>query len=81
MTLKEYANNILNESRTMSTAKGQNVHSQQHKYIKKINIGDIVYLYVDKSKHQSRPRYLVVSIDGEWCMVRKFVGNTLRQLL
>ena len=45
-----------------------------------INIGDIVYLYVDKSKHQSRPRYLVVSIDGEWCMVRKFVGNTLRQL-
>ena len=37
-------------------------------------------MYVDKSKHQSRPRYLVVIIDGEWCMVRKFVGNSLRQL-
>ena len=36
--------------------------------------------YVDKSKHQSRPRYLVVSSDGDWCMVRKFVGNTLCQL-
>ena len=45
-----------------------------------INISDIVYLYVDKSKHQFRPRYLVVSIDGDWCMVHKFVGNTLRQL-
>ena len=35
MILKEYVNNILNKSRTMSTMKGQNVHSQEHKHIKK----------------------------------------------
>ena len=35
MILKEYVNNILNKSRTMSTTKGQNVHSQEHKHIKK----------------------------------------------
>ena len=35
MTLKEFVNNILNKSRAMSTAKGQNVHGQQHKHIKK----------------------------------------------
>ncbi len=44
-----------------------------------INVGDIIYLYADKSKLQARPRYLVVSKDRQWCMVRKFIGNTLRE--
>ena len=41
-------------------------------------VGDIVYLYSDKSKHCSRDRYLVTTVDGAWCNVRKFVGNQLR---
>ena len=41
-------------------------------------VGDIVYLYADKSKHTSRQRYIVVPIDGEWCFIKKFVGSQLR---
>ena len=43
-----------------------------------LNVGDLVYLYSDKDKSHARDRYLVVSIDGEWCRIRKFVGNQLR---
>ena len=43
-----------------------------------ISIGDLVYLYSDRSKTQSRSRYLVVSLDGDWCFIKKFVGNQLR---
>ena len=45
-----------------------------------INVGDLVYLYSDRDKHRARDRYLVVSIDNNWCNIRKFVGNTLRKL-
>lgn len=41
--------------------------------------GDLVYLYSDKDKSHSRPRYLVSSVDNEWCFLRKFVGKQLRQ--
>ena len=44
-----------------------------------INVSDLVYLYSDKDKHIARDRYLVVSIDDNWCNIRKFVGNTLRK--
>jgi hypothetical protein len=37
-----------------------------------------VYIHVDRNKNSPRERYLVVSIDGDWCCVRKFVGNTLK---
>jgi hypothetical protein len=37
-----------------------------------------VYLYADKDKTHSRPRYLVSSVDNEWCYLRKFAGNQLR---
>ena len=43
-----------------------------------IGVGDLVYLYCDKNKSQARNRYLVVSIDNEWCLVKKFSGNQLR---
>ena len=46
--------------------------------IQDIAVGDLVYLYSDKSKTQSRSRYLVVSLEGEWCFVKKFTGNQLR---
>ncbi|CAC5406290.1 unnamed protein product [Mytilus coruscus] len=43
-----------------------------------ISIGDLVYLYTDRSKTQSRDRYLVVARDGEWCFIKKISGNQLR---
>ena len=44
-----------------------------------ISVGDLVYLYQDKHKHRARDRYLVVSLDGVWCNIRKFTGSQLRQ--
>lgn len=43
-----------------------------------VKVGDLVYLYSDRSKNQARSRYIVVSINGEWCCVKKFSGNQLR---
>ena len=64
----------------------QNHHSsEQSKYKSKkattpysIDVGDIVYLYSDRDKSKARSRYLVVSVDGEWCFIKKFSGNQLR---
>lgn len=41
-------------------------------------VGDLVYLYRDGKKTSPRDRYLVVSIDGNWCNIRKLVGSQLR---
>ena len=43
-----------------------------------IGVGDIVYLFQDKKKTSPRPRYIVASIDGQWCFIRKFTGSQLR---
>ena len=43
-----------------------------------VAIGDLVHLYCDRNKSRVRDRYLVTSIDGAWCYVRKFVGSQLR---
>ena len=45
-----------------------------------VEVGDLVYLFCDRNKSRARNRYLVVSTDGEWCQIRNFVGNQLRQL-
>ena len=42
--------------------------------------GSIVYLKNDKSKHQAREQYLVLSNDGPWLKVSKLAGNNLRSL-
>ena len=46
-----------------------------------VDVGDLVYLYSDRDKSRARSRYLVVSIDGEWCFIKKFSGNQLRSSL
>jgi hypothetical protein len=56
-------------------SKGGQGHNQQNT----IAVGDIVYLIQDTNKTQARPRYIVASIDGEWCFIRKFVGKQLRE--
>lgn len=43
-----------------------------------IRVGDLVYLHHDKNKNKARDRYLVVKVEGEWCNIRKFVGNQIR---
>lgn len=39
--------------------------------------GDIVYLVDERSKHNVRDRYIVSSLDGEWCNIQKFAGLSL----
>ena len=55
-------------------------HASKTRYfeVPSINVGDIVYLHNDKDKTKSRHRYLVVSIDGEWCRIKRFSGSQLR---
>lgn len=43
-----------------------------------VSVGDLVYLYCDGSKGKARDRYLVTSVDGPWCNIRKFAGQQLR---
>ena len=37
-----------------------------------------MYLYCDGDKSRGRDRYLVVSVNGAWCQVRKFISSQLR---
>ena len=43
-----------------------------------VEVGDIVYVISDLTKHHPRDRYLVVSVEGDWCNVRKFTGVQFR---
>ncbi|KAL2103187.1 hypothetical protein ACEWY4_000055 [Coilia grayii] len=43
-----------------------------------VDVGDLVYLHADRNKACSRDRYLVVSVEGLWCGLRKFAGSQLR---
>ena len=38
----------------------------------KIAVGSLVYLWADRDKESPRARYLVISIHGEWCKLRRF---------
>ena len=41
-------------------------------------IGSIVYIINEKTKHQPRPRYIVDKIDGSWLFLRKLTDTQLR---
>ena len=43
-----------------------------------LRVGDIVYLVLDKDKSRARDRYIVVTVDPPWCVVKKFSGSQLR---
>ena len=60
-------------------------HSEQSKGVNRrpapsppLQVGDLVYLYSDRDKSRARDRYIVISLDGEWCFVKKFSGSQLR---
>ena len=44
-----------------------------------ISVGDLVYLNTDRNKSRARDRYIVVSTEPTWCLIKKFAGNQLRQ--
>ena len=46
---------------------------------KKIQVGQLVYLYSDRSKLRSRDKYMVIGISENEVEVRKFTNNTFRQ--
>ena len=41
-------------------------------------VGDLVYLAQDRDKGRPRDRYMVTSVSGGKCVVRKFTGSQLR---
>ena len=43
-----------------------------------ISPGVLVYHAGDRDKSRPRPRYLVTSVDGDWCLVKKFTAGQLR---
>ena len=46
---------------------------------KSLHVGDLVYLYGDGNKNRGRDRYIIVSIEGEWCNIRKLTGTLLKE--
>ena len=55
-------------------SRGKNEEKPPH-----VNIGDIVYLWIDRSKSKSRDRYLVLQLDDDgYIQVQKFTGSQLR---
>ena len=68
---KSRANN--HEYSARSKARGQTQTIVPH-----ISVGDLVYLAQDKDKTKARDKYLVTTIDDEWCQVRKFTKSEFR---
>ena len=43
-----------------------------------LQVGDLVYVKCDRDESRSSDHYIIVSIDGEWCFIKKFSGSQLR---
>ena len=43
-----------------------------------LQVGNLVYVKADRDKSRALDRYIIVSIDGEWCFIKKFSGSQLR---
>ena len=75
ITAKHQRSLTNHRSSEMSKAHGAHTRAPTN-----VNPGDLVYVYSDREKHSPRDRYLVTSNDGEWCLIKKFIGNTLRAM-
>ena len=62
-----------------SSAKYKARGKEKLKSPQNIRIGQLVYLYSDRSKLKSRDKYLIVQIAGEEVQVRKFTNAQFRQ--
>ena len=52
--------------------------SQPQAPVPPLQVGDLVYVKSDRDKSRTRDGYLIVSIDGKWCFIKKFSGSQLR---
>ncbi|KAI8514461.1 hypothetical protein Bbelb_070520 [Branchiostoma belcheri] len=43
-----------------------------------ITVGDLVYLYADKTKSQTRNKYIVTAVHRDFAYISKFIGRQLR---
>ena len=43
-----------------------------------LQVGNLVYVKADRDKSRARDRYIIMSINGEWCFIKKFSGSQLR---
>ena len=43
-----------------------------------LQVGDLVYVKSHRDKSLAHDRYIIVSIDGELCFIKKFSGSKLR---
>ena len=43
-----------------------------------LTVGSLVYVRKEREKTQARCKYIIVSIDGEWCKISKFVKSQIR---
>ena len=74
LAIEQYEQRCLNHPHSERTKTPMKTHPTSHNIL----VGDLVYLYCDQNKFKGRDRYLVVSVDGIWCSIRKFVGIQLR---
>ena len=47
-------------------------------HVPPLQVGDLIYVKSDRDKSRTRNCYIIVSIDGEWCFIKKFSGSQLR---
>ena len=68
-----------NEQRSKSHSHSERAKTPMKTTIASYNIrvGDLVYFYCDRNIYTARDRYLVVSLDGIWHNIHKFVGKQL----
>ena len=75
LILQQHATRMANHPHSMrSKAPSGHVPTPPH-----LQPGDLVYLYSDRDKSKARDRYMVSSVEGDWCNIRKFAGNQLRR--
>ena len=77
MTSLLYLTSSLSESETMNTAVSKNPKDKISNH-QCVVVSDIVYVISDLTKHHPRDRYLVASVEEDWCNVRKFTGVQFR---
>ena len=74
LILQKHATSIKgHESSELYKSRGSGVRQSES-----INIGDLVHIIGDRNKHHPRERYIVTSLEGNWCQLRKFTGSQLR---
>lgn len=62
----------------LNTREKANVHKTLPTSSLTFQIGSIVYIVEEKTKHCPRPRYIIDKIEGDWLFIRKLTENQIR---